>query len=55
MDDVLRVQGTPTSINTYRYIGEEVWTYWVSTVTFDLQTKRVTEWSNIGGNLKVRM
>ena len=45
MDDVLRVQGTPTSINTYRVLGNEVWTYGASTVTFDLQTKRVTEWS----------
>ena len=55
MDDVLRVQGTPASINTYRFLGEEVWTYGVSTVTFDLQTKLVTEWQNITGSLKIRM
>ena len=51
-DVVLQIQGTPTSINTYRALGHEVWSYEHSTVDIDLQTNRVLRWNNISGNLK---
>ena len=52
-DEVLQIQGTPTSINTYRTLGHEVWSYEYSTVDIDLQTNRVLRWNNRAGNLKV--
>ena len=52
-DDVLRIQGTPTSINTYS--GTETWRYGSSTVEISRQTRQVLDWSNTPGNLKVRM
>ena len=52
-DDVLRLQGTPSSIN--RYSNSETWRYGLSTVEIDLRTRRVLEWSNTSGNLKVRL
>lgn len=52
-DDVLSVQGTPSSIN--RYADHEVWNYGLSSVDISLRDRRVTEWNNISGNLKVRM
>ena len=52
-DDVLRLQGTPTSVN--RYSRSKTWHFGMSTVEIDLQTRRVLEWSNISGNLKVRL
>ena len=52
-DDVLRIQGTPSSIN--RLSDHEVWWYGVSTVDISLRDGRVREWSNISGNLKVRL
>ena len=51
-DDVLRIQGTPSSIN--RYSNHEVWRYGSSTIDISLRDGRVTEWSN-SGNLKVGM
>ncbi len=54
-DDVLHVQGTPTGIETYLGLGEEIWSYGYSLVTFSLPEKRVTEWSNLENNLKVRL
>ena len=51
-DDVLRIQGTPTSINTSS--RRETWWYGSSRVAISLPDKRVTEWSN-SGNLKVQM
>ena len=51
-DDVLRIQGTPTSINTYS--RSETWSYGFSTVEISLPDRRVTDWSN-SGNLKVQM
>ena len=51
-DDVLRIQGTPSSIN--RYSNHEVWRYGSSTIDISLRNGRVTEWSN-SGNLKVGM
>ena len=55
MDEVLQVQGTPTGTNIYESLGQEVWDFGRSTVTFDFKTKKVKEWSNRSGNLKVRM
>ena len=52
-DDVLRLQGTPSSIN--RYSNSKTWRFGSSTVEIDLRTQRVLEWSNIGGNLKVKL
>ena len=52
-DDVLRLQGTPTSIN--RYSGHETWRYGLSTVDVSTQTRQVTEWANHGGNLNVQL
>ncbi len=52
-DDVLRLQGTPSSIN--RYSNSKTWRFGISTVEIDLRTQRVLEWSNIGGNLKVKL
>ena len=54
-DDVLRLQGTPSSINTYESLGHEIWYFGLSKVEIDLRTKRVLEWSNTSGNLKVRL
>ena len=52
-DDVLRIQGTPSSIN--RLSDHEVWWYGVSTIDISLRDGRVREWNNLGGNLKVRL
>ena len=55
-DDVLRLQGTPTSIQTYSSLGHEQWGYGlVSSVDIDLRTGKVLKWSNLDGRLKVRM
>ena len=54
-DDVLRIQGTPSSINRYPSLDHEVWNYGFSTVDISLRDERVTEWNNRSGNLKVRM
>ena len=53
-DDVLRLQGTPDSINRYEALGHEVWSYGGSTVTISTRDGRVGQWSNRRGNLKVR-
>lgn len=51
-DDVLRIQGTPTSLYT---LGDsEVWWYGLSTVTISTSSREVTEWRN-SGNLRVRL
>ena len=54
-DDVLRLQGTPSSISPHEYSGYEIWYFGMSNVKIDLQTRRVLEWGNIAGNLKVRL
>ena len=54
-DDVLRIQGTPTAIRRYPALGHEVWSYGLSSVEISTATRRVTEWSNHAGNLKVRL
>ena len=53
LDDVLRIQGTPSSIN--RYSDHEIWWYGSSRVEISLQNGRVTEWNNVSGNLKLRV
>ncbi len=53
-DDVLRLQGTPTSINRYPSLGHETWRYGSSSVTISTRSRHVIEWANRGGNLKVR-
>jgi hypothetical protein len=50
-NDVRAVQGTPTSINKYASLGQEVWSYDYSTVTF--QNNVVYEYSNNADNLKI--
>ena len=50
--DVVRVQGTPTSLTDYTYSGD-VWNYGYSSITFDTKDK-VKQWNN-AGNLKVKM
>ena len=52
-DDVLRLQGTPTSIATLP--DSEIWWYGISTVTISKRSREVTEWSNLAGNLRVRL
>ena len=52
-DDVIRIQGTPTRVSVYS--ATEVWGYGLSTVTISTSSRRVTEWSNTAGNLRVRL
>ena len=52
-DDVIRLQGTPQRI--YDLYNEEEWNYGSSSVTISKSTKKVLRWSNIGGNLHVKM
>ena len=42
-------------INTYAVLGHEDWYYGYSRVRFSLPDKRVTQWDNRDGNLKVRL
>jgi outer membrane protein assembly factor BamE (lipoprotein component of BamABCDE complex) len=52
-DEVLQVQGSPTSVHKYESWGEEVWDYSYSTITF--RRGRVKEYSNQAYNLKVKV
>ena len=52
-DDVLRLQGAPTAINVYS--ASETWSYGLSSVEISKRSRRVTQWNNLSGNLKVRM
>jgi hypothetical protein len=53
-DDVLVVQGTPTSVNKTEHAGE--WWHWGNSyVIFDLSTDRIVQWGNPSGNLKVEL
>ena len=54
-DDVLRVQGTPTSIDRYEILGHETWSYGLSSVTISTRTRQILDWSNHRGQLKVRL
>ena len=51
-DEVLLVQGTPTSI--IKYLDVEVWYYGSSSVTFSNISNRVMKWDNESGNLRLR-
>jgi hypothetical protein len=53
-DDVLRIQGTPDSINNYSALGYEEWKYGYSSVNISTQNRRVISWTN-QGNLKVQL
>ena len=53
-DDVLRIQGTPTGIDSSPLGGYETWRYGLSRVKISTGSRRVIEWSDSGGNLKVR-
>lgn len=52
-DEVLRLQGTPTGISILS--GSEIWRYGLSTVTISTTSRRVIEWSDHGGVLRVRL
>ena len=52
-NDVVRIQGTPTSINKYESLRQEMWHYGYSSIT--LKNGLVYEWSNTSSNLKVKM
>ncbi|MCY4637897.1 MAG: peptidoglycan-binding domain-containing protein [Acidobacteria bacterium] len=52
-DEVLRLQGTPDSITTL--LDSEIWGYGFSSVTISTRSREVTEWSNLDGNLRVRL
>ena len=52
-NDVVRIQGTPTSINKYESLRQEMWHYGYSSIT--LKNGLVYEWSNRSSNLKVKM
>ena len=54
-DDVLRIQGTPKGVSKYPSTGKEVWTYGYSTVEIDIRTRRVLEWNNRDGTLRVEV
>ena len=53
-DDVQRLQGTPTEVNRYTGLGEEVWRYGLSTVVIDPKSRRVIGWYN-SNDLKVQL
>ncbi|WP_417535140.1 peptidoglycan-binding domain-containing protein [Methylophaga sp.] len=52
--DVLRIQGTPSDIDTYKVSGYKIWRYGLSSIKISLHDQRVLSWQN-NGNLKVRM
>ena len=52
-DDVLRLQGTPDRITALS--DSEIWGYGLSTVTISTESREVTEWWNLEGNLRVRL
>ena len=53
-DQVARVQGTPTEIDSYPASGYEIWKYGRDTVRISTGSRQVIEWSNRTGNLQVR-
>ena len=53
IDDVLRVQGTPSAITRYDASGTMTWRYNNSTVEISMSTMRVMNWRD-RGNLRVR-
>jgi len=53
-DELTQVQGAPTRITRYEYSGYETWSFGLSSVDIDSQTRRVLEWNNYG-NLNVTL
>ena len=53
IDDVLRLQGTPSAITRYDASGTMTWRYNNSTVEVSMSTMRVMDWRD-RGNLRVR-
>ena len=47
-DDIARIEGAPTSIDRLRAAGEEVWHFGASSITFSMETGRVTKWDDSG-------
>ena len=54
IDDVLRVQGTPSAITRYDASGTMTWRYGSSNVEIATPSKTVRQWTN-RGNLRVEM
>ena len=54
-DDVLRLQGTPSSIQMSLLTSTENWIYGLDEVTIDRRTQKVVKWNDYTGNLKVRL
>jgi hypothetical protein len=54
-DDVIRLQGTPDSIQRYEFSGYEVWVYGLAHVDISIRDGRVLKWWNSGDRLKVSM
>ena len=52
-DEVLQLQGKSTKEHSYP--KADIWYYDLSTVTLDVQTRRVIAWSNLSRNLKARV
>jgi outer membrane protein assembly factor BamE (lipoprotein component of BamABCDE complex) len=53
-DEVIAIQGTPTTVRPAQGYADEVWRYDYSDVTFD-KNGRVKGWDNFDKNLKVSM
>lgn len=54
--DVADIHGPPRDVSIDQAIREEVWHYGSDdTIEFDLDTGRVQGWSNIRGNLRIRL
>lgn len=52
-DEVLQIQGTPTSVSKYSGMNQEVWSYNFSRITF--KNGRVSEYSDLSNNLKIQL
>ena len=50
IDDVLRVQGTPSAITRYDASGKMTWRYGSSTVEISMSTMKVMDWGNRGAS-----
>ena len=54
-DDIIRLQGTPDSIQRYEALGYEQWYYGSANVDISIRDGRLIKWSNSGNRLKVSM
>jgi hypothetical protein len=52
-DDIIRLQGTPDSIQRYEGLGYEQWYYGSANVDISIRDGRLIKWSNSGNRLKV--